>query len=190
MRSRPSESDSSPAVTDYQTPQENRAASANSPSRSTSTQEAIAVSSPQTNRKRAGSPEIGGSKRRSLDPRAVNGLRDHVSESPQPPAIPERVELEETPSPNPEGPAGDKGMVEDPFGSPARSEPRTVGQGLLEFAASLGSLSRLLNMAAEELDDEAIEGLEDEINHDWRVQEMATFVEGYFKGASKRRKRR
>jgi hypothetical protein len=57
---------------------------------------------------------------------------------------------------------------------------------LVEFAQGLDRLGGLLFSALEELDDEAIDDLQSEIRHDWRVEEMATFVEGYFKGARKR----
>jgi len=57
---------------------------------------------------------------------------------------------------------------------------------LIEFAQGLDRLGGLLFSALEELDDEAIDDLQSEIRHDWRVEEMATFVEGYFKGARKR----
>jgi hypothetical protein len=57
---------------------------------------------------------------------------------------------------------------------------------LVAFAQGLDRLGGLLFSALEELDDEAIDDLQSEIRHDWRVEEMATFVEGYFKGARKR----
>lgn len=167
--------------------------SVDSPARSVSTQDAIAVSSPALNRKRAGSPELGEPKRRTLNPRDVNGNRECVTTTPKPSpnnniAPPSLIEIEETPSPGPQPQELQSPHYLESYGSPAPSE-RLVGQGLMDFALSLGNLSRLLKMAAEELDDDAIEGLEDEINHDWRVQEMTTFVEGYFKGASKRKRR-
>lgn len=59
-----------------------------------------------------------------------------------------------------------------------------VGSDLAAFAASLGRLSQLLVNAGKHLDHERIGALESEIHHDWRVDEMATFVEGFLKGAS------
>lgn len=59
-----------------------------------------------------------------------------------------------------------------------------VGSDLAAFATSLGRLSHLLINAGKHLDSERIGALESEIHHDWRVDEMATFVEGFLKGAS------
>lgn len=59
-----------------------------------------------------------------------------------------------------------------------------VGSNLAAFATSLGRLSQLLINAGKSLDNERIGALESEIHHDWRVDEMATFVEGFLKGAS------
>lgn len=59
-----------------------------------------------------------------------------------------------------------------------------VGSDLAAFAASLGRLSQLLVSAGKNLDHERIGALESEIHHDWRVDEMATFVEGFLKGAA------
>lgn len=59
-----------------------------------------------------------------------------------------------------------------------------VGSDLAAFAISLGRLSHLLINAGKHLDSERIGALESEIHHDWRVDEMATFVEGFLKGAS------
>lgn len=119
------------------------------------------------------------------------------------------IEIGETPSPAPElseptfyEPHGDEipqretGSYEEEEDTKEEScettppaDDRVVGQGLRQFADALRDLSQLLTMAADELDEEAVEGLEEEIHHDWRVQEMTTFVDGYFKGAVKRRNR-
>lgn len=64
------------------------------------------------------------------------------------------------------------------------SNGHPVGSDLAAFAASLGRLSQLLVTAGKNLDNERIGALESEIHHDWRVDEMATFVEGFLKGAS------
>jgi hypothetical protein len=63
---------------------------------------------------------------------------------------------------------------------------QTPGQDLIAFAQSLGKLSELLLGAATELEPESVGDLEEEIHHDWRVEEMATFVEGFVKGAKRR----
>lgn len=64
------------------------------------------------------------------------------------------------------------------------SSEHPVGSDLAAFAQSLGRLSEILVGAGKELGSERIGALENEIHHDWRVDEMATFVEGFLKGAS------
>ncbi|KAF8248017.1 hypothetical protein K440DRAFT_643286 [Wilcoxina mikolae CBS 423.85] len=63
-----------------------------------------------------------------------------------------------------------------------------MAKELLEFAQGLERLGGLLYTALEELDDQTVQGLQCELRHDWRVEEMGTFVEGYLKGATKRNK--
>lgn len=68
--------------------------------------------------------------------------------------------------------------------SALNADGNKVGSDLAAFATSLGRLSQLLIGAGKSLDNERIGALESEIHHDWRVDEMATFVEGFLKGAS------
>lgn len=75
------------------------------------------------------------------------------------------------------------GEVEDD-GAALNANGHPVGSDLAAFANSLGRLSQLLINAGKNLDSERIGALESEIHHDWRVDEMATFVEGFLKGAS------
>ncbi|KAF8535049.1 hypothetical protein BDD12DRAFT_808869 [Trichophaea hybrida] len=63
-----------------------------------------------------------------------------------------------------------------------------MAKELLEFAQGLERLGGLLYTALEQLDDQTVQGLQCELRHDWRVEEMGTFVEGYLKGATKRNK--
>lgn len=79
--------------------------------------------------------------------------------------------------------AGHDEDVEDE-GPVLNANGRLVGSDLAAFATSLGRLSQLLVNAGKNLDNERIGALESEIHHDWRVDEMATFVEGFLKGAS------
>lgn len=59
-----------------------------------------------------------------------------------------------------------------------------IASDLEAFGVSLGRLSQLLKVACETLPRDRVVALGEEINHDWRVDEMATFVEGFLKGAS------
>lgn len=67
--------------------------------------------------------------------------------------------------------------------TPSSTVPVAVTE-LEAFGASLGRLSHLLKVACETLPQERVIALGGEINHDWRVDEMATFVEGFLKGAA------
>jgi hypothetical protein len=67
--------------------------------------------------------------------------------------------------------------------TPGSPSPPTAND-LEAFAASLSRLSRLLGHACESLPQERVIALGEEIHHDWRVDEMATFVEGFLKGAA------
>lgn len=204
--------------------------SASSPPHSASTEDVIGVGiplpsipvdlRPKQGTKRSGSPKAPKPKRKSLNPRHINGNRDHVSETPQPPpeipdilndpdVKPTLIEINDTPSPAPEVPEPalyeeqeeeipqrqtasyeeQEDTKPEPSLDTSLGDDLVVGQGLRQFADALKDLSQLLTMAADELDEEAVEGLEEEIHHDWRVQEMTTFVDGYFKGALKRTKR-
>lgn len=98
---------------------------------------------------------------------------DHLdSESPPPPAKRSR-QGDESEEPN----------ERNPFDVVVRSEK---ARELIEFVKSLDRLGELLYGAVKELDDQALDELQGELCHDWRVEEMATFVEGFFKGARKR----
>lgn len=55
---------------------------------------------------------------------------------------------------------------------------------LLDFTSNLERLVRILDTAAKSLPVEKLVILQNEIRHDWRVDEMATFVEGYYRGAT------
>ena len=56
------------------------------------------------------------------------------------------------------------------------------------FAQSVERLSCLLYVALDELEDKSVIGLQRELLHDWRVLDMAIFVEGYLKGGRRRRR--
>jgi len=45
-------------------------------------------------------------------------------------------------------------------------------------------LAQLVSSATEVLGDERLMALAEEIHHDWKVDEMATFVDGFLKGAA------
>ena len=144
-----------------------------------------------------------------MDARPVNG-HDHVSELPQsrPPPPPQELsatvprEISETPypelpQPEQEDEAADddkelmKLQIEEEAAALEEQEVvedarQQIGDGLRQFAGELSRLSDLLMMGVNDLDTEAIEGLEEEINHDWKVVEMSTFVDGYIRGAKRR----
>ena len=61
-----------------------------------------------------------------------------------------------------------------------------ITREMIEFGEGLEKLVHLIDTAVRELPDDKLETLQTELRHDWRVYEMATFVEGYFKGASER----
>ncbi|RPB07195.1 hypothetical protein P167DRAFT_423701 [Morchella conica CCBAS932] len=60
------------------------------------------------------------------------------------------------------------------------SNPRA---DLEAFANSLERLSRLLFAARDNLSRKQVGVLENDIHHDWKVDEMSTFVEGFLRGA-------
>jgi len=45
-------------------------------------------------------------------------------------------------------------------------------------------LAQLVSSATDVLGDERLVALAEEIHHDWKVDEMATFVDGFLKGAA------
>jgi hypothetical protein len=127
-------------------------------------------------------------KRARTDSRTTNGAGARISESP--PALKHGraempVEIDESENEFDDQHTVVNGNHAEDDGSSIRDRS-IIAKELLEFAQGLERLGGLLFAALEELDDETVEGLQNEIRHDWRVEEMGTFVEGYLKGAKKR----
>ncbi|KAG0125344.1 hypothetical protein HOY82DRAFT_571989 [Tuber indicum] len=66
----------------------------------------------------------------------------------------------------------------------ASSDSSRVRTETVNFAASLSRLAGLVSSATEALGDERLMALAEEIHHDWKVDEMATFIDGFLKGAA------
>ncbi|CUS11984.1 unnamed protein product [Tuber aestivum] len=66
----------------------------------------------------------------------------------------------------------------------ASSDSGRVRTETVNFATSLSRLAHLVSSATEVLGDERLMTLAEEIHHDWKVDEMATFVDGFLKGAA------
>lgn len=86
--------------------------------------------------------------------------------------------------------AGDRGSVgeRDTIDHDHVKTRAILAREVVLFAQSVEKLSCLLYVALDELEDKSVIGLQRELLHDWRVSEMAIFVEGYLKGGRRRRR--
>ena len=80
--------------------------------------------------------------------------------------------------------AGPQAAPPPPTPLSASSDSGRVRTDTVNFAASLARLAQLVSSATNVLGDERLVALAEEIHHDWKVDEMATFVDGFLKGAA------
>lgn len=71
------------------------------------------------------------------------------------------------------------------FRADRSSTVRVPGEDLAALAKSLGWLSQLLERACKECNAEQIGLLEQNLRHEWRVDEMTIFVHGFLSGIAK-----
>ncbi|RPA95807.1 hypothetical protein L873DRAFT_1845775 [Choiromyces venosus 120613-1] len=137
--------------------------------------------SPQSRRKTEHSPGRASSNTSSKQAVQQQNLSPSLQSSSSPP--PAKSEHQEATAPPPST-TNPQAAPPPPTPLSASSDSSRVRAETINFVASLSRLAQLVSSATEVLGDERLMALADEIHHDWKVDEMATFVDGFLKGAA------